>query len=500
MTTTTSTPPWAPDAAEARGAAVTGAEGHLTTIRVRIENGLDSFTVTGLPGGGVPELRDRVRAAVVNSGLTWPSRAIAAEVAPAGLRGCGMDLPLAVAVLAADGEIPAEAAGSCVLIAELGLDGRLREVRGVVPAVAAAAAAGYPVAVVAPGNAGEAVSVAGVSVVPCESLRAVVAWLGGRLPALPAWLCRQAGAGAASLLSGLPQVLLALQAAAAGGHHLCLTGPPGSAAGGVAAGMRFLLPAPGAAEAREVRAVWSAAGIALEGDGPDLQVPWRAPHHTVTMAQMAGGGSGIARPGEAALAHGGVLFLHQAPEFSRQVLTGLRQPLTYGHIQVVRGGLVTRFPARFTLIAAMNPCPCPEGCGCSPLAARRYRARFDEALGSFIGIRVPVTPGEPAETVTAGPSAWADQVADARDRARRRYRGRPWTRNADVPAAELARSWPAGTGALAEAGRLTDLGRISRRGAARVARLAWTLADLAGQPRPGDAECGQALRLYLGSG
>ena len=366
------------------------------------------------------------------------------------------------------------------------------------PAVTAAAAAGYSVAVIAPGNAAEAVSVPGVSVVPCESLRSVIAWLGSRLPALPASR-RLAGVDAASRLSGLPQVLLALQAAAAGGHHLCLTGPPGSAAAGVAAGLRALMPVPGTAEAREIRAIWSAAGIAPEGHGPDLLAPWRAPHHTVTMAAMAGGGSGIARPGEAALAHGGALFLHQAPEFSRQVLTALRQPLTNGQITVARGHVITRFPARLTLIAAMSPCPCPgtDSCECSPLAARRYRARFAEALGSFVSIRVPVTLSKPAGAIAAEPSAWADQVAEARDRGRRRYRDRPWTRNGDVPAAELARSWPAGAGVFAEAARLTDLGRISRRGAVQVARLAWTLADLAGQPRPGDAECGQALGLAL---
>jgi magnesium chelatase family protein len=351
--------------------------------------------------------------------------------------------------------------------------------------------------------------VPGLAVVSCPSLRGVLAWLRGQ--PLPEQTAAQAGGApapatgtlAVTSLTGLaaaPQVLLAVEVAAAGGHHLGLTGPRGAQIPALAAAVAGLMPPLSPGEVTEVTAIHSVAGLLASGHALVTAPPLRAPHHTTTAAAIAGGGTGIIRPGEATLAHRGVLFLADAPEFARGVLDVLRQPLPDGEITVARHGSMARFPAKFTLIAGMFPCPCGTrpGCACTPVQARRYRARVAGTLGGYIPLWLTVTPDSPGPGRASGDGDSAGRVAVARDRARRRLRDTPWQVNAGIPGADLRRSWPPPAEALAPVSRAADLGEISARAADQVIRVAWTLADLGGRDRPGPADCGQALAFHLG--
>jgi len=505
-----------PGTASACAASVIGVEGHLTHADATTADGPPGLRITGLPDATVRETRDRVYAAVLNSGQAWPARAITVTLRPASLprHGTGFDLAIAIAVLTAAGTVPAAALDGCVFIAELGLDGSLRPVRGVLPALLAARRAGYTRAVVAAENAAEAVMAAGLAVVPCPSLRTVLAWLRGQpFPHQPdisaaGTLAAGAGAPAAIGVAGLavsPCVRQALEVSAAGGHHFCLTGPHGSRIPALAASVAALMPPLGPDRVMEVTAIHSAAGLLGSGHALITRPPFRAPHHTATRAAILGGGTGTIRPGEAALAHRGVLFLHDAPEFSRDILTSLRQPLQHGEVTVARAGSTVRLPAKFTLIASTAPCPCGcrADCSCSALQARRYRARLAGELGSYIAIFLDITPPGPG-TTGGGPThddadaTSAARVAAARDRARHRLRDTPWRVNGDIPAPQLCRSYPPTAEALAPVSRAVDLGEISGRAAHQVIRVAWTLADLTGTARPGPDECGQALAFQLG--
>src|SRR5713101_2506822 len=360
----TSSPPWAPDTGRACTATVIGVDGYPVEAAAAITNGPPGLHILGMHETGTRETRDRVRAAILNSGEHWPGRTITVDLLPASLpkRGSSFDLAIAVGVLTATGMIPADAAEECVFVAELGLDGSLRPVRGVVPALLAAADAGCTRAIVAAANGAEAVMVPGLAVVACQSLRAVVAWLrGGPFPAEPSIPAPVVPASTPALgappvisLTGLgaaPHVRLALEASAAGGHHICLAGVRGARIPALAAGLAALLPALSPAEVMEVTAIYSAAGLLGPGHALITRPPFRAPHHTATRAAILGGGTGMIRPGEAALAHRGVLFLDDAPEFGRDVLAALRQPLQAGEVTVARGGSTVRFPAKVTLVA-----------------------------------------------------------------------------------------------------------------------------------------------------
>jgi len=511
----TSSQPWGPDTGQACTAAVIGIDGHLVQATAAISNGLASCTIAGLPGSVHRETRDRIRAAILNSGQSWPGCAVTVDLLPASLpkRGSSLDLAIAVAVLTAAGAVPAGAADGCVFYAELGLDGSLRPARGVVLALLAAADAGCTRAVVATQNAAEAVMVPGLAVVACQSLRTVVAWLRGEsFPAEPDTPAASTPAPAAAPAVGLaalkvPQLLrLALEASAAGGHHLCLAGPPGARIPALAAGLAALLPPLDSAQVMEVTALYSAAGLLGSGHPLITRPPFRAPHHTATRAALLGGGSGIIRPGEAVLAHRGVLFLHDAPEFGSDVLASLHEPLQAGEVTVARGGSTVRFPAKFTLVAGTASCPCGAwpGCGCTPLQARRYRSRLAGELGHHLAICLNADVSTPAGDGTGEPDTGADvtsaaRVAAARDRARNRFDGMPWQVNAGIPAAELHRCHAVPAEATAALRRAVDLGEISTRAAHQVIRVAWTLADLAGSTQPGPAECGQALAFHPGT-
>jgi magnesium chelatase family protein len=514
--------------------ALVGVQGHVVEIEADIETGLVALLLVGLPDTALREARDRIRAAIVNSQQQWPQRRITVGLSPASLpkRGSGFDLGIAVAILAAAGAVRAAKLADLVFLGELGLDGRIRPVPGVLPAVAAAAAAGFTQIVAPPDNLPEAALVPGVQIVAPADLASLLAWLderrrGGDITGVQVV---DSGAGLASVpvsrpgrgepggalrdladVAGQPVARRAAEICAAGGHHLMLLGSPGVGKTLLAERLPTILPPLAPAEALEVSAIHSVAGTLTATRPVVAEPPFCAPHHTATKAAIVGGGSGIIRPGAASLAHLGCLFLDEAPEFDRDVLDALRQPLESGEVIIARSGVTARFPARFTLVLAANPCPCARtsaagsGCTCTPLARRRYLARLSGPLLDRVDVKVEMLPVSRAELLCdrrlAEPSALiAERVVLARQRAARRLRGTGWRLNAEIPGGELRRSFRPAPDALAPLERAMDFGQVSARGADRIIRLSWTLADLAGVSRPGLAEVGYALGLWLGVG
>jgi magnesium chelatase family protein len=310
---------------------------------------------------------------------------------------------------------------------------------------------------------------------------------------------------------GQPAARRAAEICAAGGHHLSLLGPPGAGKTMLAERLPTVMPPLDRAAALEVTAIHSVAGTLPAGSPLMTEPPFCAPHHTATKAAIVGGGSGILHPGAASLAHRGCLFLDEAPEFARDVLDALRQPLESGEVVVARSGLTARFPARFTLVLAANPCPCAKGaatgtaCSCTPATKRRYLARLSGPLLDRVDVKVELLPVGRAELLsdrhfTESSPVVAARVAAARERAAARLNGTPWRLNAEIPGSELRRSFPPAPGSLAPLERAMDLGQISARGVDRVIRVAWTLADIAGIARPTVGETSYALGLWLGAG
>lgn len=497
------------------GVALVGLAGHVVEVQAHLAASVPGFVLVGLPDAALSESRDRVRAAVVTTGLSWPNRKVTVNLSPASLpkSGASFDLAVAVAVLAGAGVVPAAGLERVVHLGELGLDGRLQPVRGVLPAVVAAVAAGRPDVVVPLADVEEARLVPGARVTGAASLGEVVALHGGRLAQVPdvepvravrTGVVRRPPGDLRDVL-GQEQARHALEVAAAGGHHLLLVGPPGAGKTMLASRLPGVLPDLTEAEAVEVTAVHSVAGVLDPGDGLVRRPPYEDPHHTATPAAVVGGGSGVPRPGAASRAHRGVMFLDEAPEFGARVLETLRQPLEHGEIVVHRAGGTARYPARFQLVLAANPCPCGMAvgkglaCTCSPVARRRYFSRLSGPLLDRVDVQVevsPVTRVDRAAGATGEDSATvAARVAAARGAARQRLRGTPWSTNAEVPGSWLRERLGPDRGLLADVDRALDRGTLSLRGADRVLRIAWTVADLAGRPAPTRGDLGQALGL-----
>lgn len=483
-----------------RSVVLTGVAGHVIDVEAHLAPSLPAFTLVGLPDASLNEARDRVRAAVMSSSLTWPMRRITVNLSPASLPKSGSvtDLAIAVAVLAGAGMIDARSASSWVHLGELGLDGQVRPVRGILPSVAAAVAAGCDGVVVATGNADEARLVPGARVVAVETLADLAASYGNE-DARPSARPRGAVSSAPVRESitpldladvrGQQEVRWALEVAAAGAHHVLMVGPPGAGKTMVAARLPGILPDLNAQDALAATSIHSVAGTLDPAEGLLVRPPFEAPHHSASAAAIVGGGSRIARPGAISRAHAGVLFLDEAPEFPSAVLQTLRQPLESGEIVLHRAYGAVRYPARFQLVLAANPCPCGhfygrgDRCTCTPLARRRYFSRLSGPLLDRVDIQVEVMPVARGAAETGERSAdVAARVLEARERARSRFSGLPWSVTAHAPAAWIREHTPSAAAAVAR-GAL-DAGRLSARGADRAVRVAWTLADLEGAKAP----------------
>ncbi|SPF03518.1 YifB family Mg chelatase-like AAA ATPase [Streptomyces sp. MA5143a] len=518
--------------------ALVGVEGVVVEVQADLEPGVAAFTLVGLPDKSLTESKDRVRAAVVNSGAEWPQKKLTVGLSPASVpkAGSGFDLAVASAVLGASERIDPRVLSDIVMIGELGLDGRVRPVRGILPAVLAAAEAGYEQVVVPECSAAEASLVPGVSVLGVRTLRQLIAVLAdepvpdeepdeGRPDPLLAGL-RMPGTGAATGMhttGAAPQdqghdladvvgqlaARTAVEVAAAGGHHLFLEGPPGAGKTMLAERLPAILPELGREESLEVTAVHSIAGLLPAGKPLVDTAPYCAPHHSATMQALVGGGQGIARPGAVSLAHRGVLFLDETPEFSSQALDALRQPLEAGHVVIARSAGVVRFPAKFLMVLAANPCPCgrfsrtDDLCECPSASIRRYQARLSGPLLDRVDLRVEidrVTRSELTQRGARGESTAtvAARVRAARERAALRLAGTPWRTNSEIPGRELRSRWHAAPGAMDEAERSLERGILTARGLDRVLRVAWTIADLVGHERPDAVDVNLALQLRTG--
>lgn len=503
--------------ARCRSVAIVGVRGTIVDIEVHL-GGMPGFSLVGLPDASLYEARDRVRAAVMSSRETWPLQRITVSLSPAALpkRGSHFDLGVAVAILAAAEQVPLAAADGVLFLGELALDGRLHPVRGVLPAVLAAERAGLTHAVVPELNAAEARLIPGMRVFGARSLRQVLAYLRGtEIPDEPldeldgtVNVLASADDGALDLadVAGQDAAKRAVEIAAAGHHHLLLSGTPGSGKTMLAQRLPSLLPDLSIDESLEVTSIHSIAGVLPPGRPMVVRPPFVDPHHTSSLVAIVGGGQRVPHPGAASLAHRGTLFLDEVPEFQARVLDALRQPLENGTLTLARSEVTAVFPARFLLVMAQNPCPCGNHgstarvCTCTPDAVRRYGRRLSGPVRDRVDIRVGVEPPTMAELDTdAEPSkVVADRVAEARARQEWRLRGTPWRCNGELPGPYLRRDLklPADVTAPAFAG-VRD-GSLTLRGVDRVLRVAWTIADLAGRDRPTADDVDRALKLRLG--
>jgi magnesium chelatase family protein len=488
---------------------IEGVDSREVTVEVDIRRGLPQFTIVGLPDAAVREARERVRAAMLNSGLEFPQQRLTANLAPADLRKAGptFDLALAVAVLAASGQVPASELERTAAVGELSLSGVLRGVRGVIAMAAGARRAGYERLIVPTENAAEAALVEGLEVAPVPDLRLLVDLLHGRWVPEPLDPTRQAAAHSPrgpdfADVRGQDDAKRALEIAAAGGHNLLMVGPPGSGKTMLARRLPGILPPPSFDEALEVTRIHSVAGIA---DGRlATERPFRAPHHTISPSGLVGGGS-TPRPGEITLAHRGVLFLDELAEFSRPALEALRQPLEADEVEITRGQRSLRFPASVMLVGACNACPCARPraeCDCDETARQRYQRRLSGPLLDRIDLICHLEPVQPLELLSDAATRERservrERVVAARERQRRRLAGSGALCNADMGAPLTRRHVELDH---AERTRMLDghAGLVmSARGHDRVLRLARTIADLEGRARVSSTDIDEALSYRM---
>lgn len=497
------------------GGGLRGVEGFVVGVEADVASGLPSFSVVGLADSACGQAPDRVRAAAANCAHPIPMRRITVNLSPASERkiGTGLDLGIAVAVLAAAGQIPGEVVRGVLHLGELGLDGAVRPVRGVLPIVLAAVRAGWRHVVVPVENAREARLVSGARVHPVADLGELVARYrvlarGHRPPPVaepvPPVVDDAPAPDLADVL-GQHEARLALEVAAAGGHHLYLVGPPGAGKSMLAERLPGLLPDLDEPTALEVTAIQSVLGARECFDTLRRRPPFVAPHHGASMPAVIGGGSGWVTPGAVTAAHGGVLFLDEAPEFKPNVMQALRQPIESGTVVVARAAGRFRFPCRFQLVLAANPCPCGHAhgkaaaCSCTPLQRRTYAARLAGPILDRVDIQVQV-PAPSRAMLALGPAeptaVVAARVAQARQAQAQRWRHLEAPVNARV-AGSILRSVPFRLPAerTVELERAVDRGLLSLRGYDRCLRLAWSVADLQGRPSPSRHDVGLALAL-----
>jgi len=499
--------------ARAFSVALVGLDGQPVEVEAAIGGGLPRTVLVGLPDTALYEARDRCKAAAASSGLEWPNSLVTINLSPASLPKAGShyDIAILAAVLAAAGVTRGERLDDTVLVGEVGLDGRVRAVRGVLPAMLAAVTSGFTRAIVPASMAHEAQLVEGVEIIGVHTVRDLVGVLDGGpvpVPEAPPSSEEPADPTPPDLLDVAGQVdaRWALEVAAAGRHHIWLAGPPGVGKTMLAERLPGLLPELGTAESLEVSAIHSLAGRRL--DGLVARPPYAAPHHSTSMASLVGGGPRLVTPGLISVAHRGVLFLDEAAEFPAKVLDALRTPLELGAVTIGRSQVQARFPADFQLVVASNPCPCGmastpgAACTCTPMAIRRYSERLSGPIRDRVDITQVLRPIRKtflAEAVHSAESTAvvADRVRAARERQAYRLGGTGWSTNSAVRGSYLRNQLPLPDG-LEHLDTAVSRGRLSARGVDRVLRLAWTVADLGGRDRPSADDLMTALSMRRG--
>lgn len=496
--------------AAVRSAVLEGVDGRVVTVEVHVSRGLPGYTVVGLPDAAGRESRERVRAALLSSNLAYPQQRVTVNLAPASVRktGAGLELAIALALSAAGDALPAGALDDVAVLGELGLDGRVRPVLGVLGLVHALVDAGATSVIVPAANAAEAALVPGAHVRAARTLGELHECLKGELPWPDIEPSPPSAEGGAFDLDepldlgdvrGLARARRALAIAAAGAHHALFVGPPGIGKTMLARRLPTIMAPLTPAEALEVAKVHSAAGT---GRGSALRTdpPFRAPHHSASAVSLIGGGSARPRPGEITLAHRGALFMDELPEFPTAVLESLRQPLEERVVRVSRAAATLTFPADFLLIACANPCPCgrpTRECRCSDQSLARYARRLSAPLLDRFDLRLGIQPDQREKGLSSADVA--AQVAAAVDRQRARLCGTGWRRNAHIPAGALERYVALSPSARAAWHDASELRALTGRGAARIRRVARTIADLADRAdiAPVDIEDAVSMREEL---